>query len=74
MKKLLHWWRMLVEPSGAGRLTVFQPKRWYVEYPPDEKMSFPGGKSVPMAYDSACNLAAIHGGKVKRYKPTKEMG
>ena len=61
MKKLLHWWRLLTEPSGTGRLQHMQPRRWYVQYRD-------GSVTVLMAYDTACDYAELFGGEVKRYK------
>jgi hypothetical protein len=60
-KKLLHWWRLLTEPSGRGRVQSMGPRRWFVRYP-DGKMT------VPLAYDIACDYAEMWGGEVKRYK------
>lgn len=65
---LLHWWRLLVEPSGAGRLLAFQPHRWRVRYHPDPAIGFPGGYSIPMAYDVASNYASHFGGVVERVR------
>ena len=59
VKTLLHWWRLLVEPSGKGRLRGFGPTRWQVRYTD-------GGLSQGMAYDVACGYAAIFGGEVIR--------
>ncbi len=56
---LLHWWRLLTEPSGSGRLFGgWQPQRWRVIYGE--------GKSIPMAYDTACSYAEMFDGKVER--------
>lgn len=52
MNKLLHWWRLLVEPSGMGRLRGFGPKRWRV-------VVSGIGPTTPMAYDEACNYRDI---------------
>lgn len=60
MNTLLHWWRLLVEPSGKGRLRGFGPRRWKVDYTD-------GGKSVPMGYDEACDYAKMFGGNVVRH-------
>lgn len=70
MRILLHWWRMLTEPSGSGRLFGGgAPKRWYVEYasglsPYGDLID--GGRSIPMAYDTACSYARMFDGVVKR--------
>lgn len=61
MKKLLHWWRLLTEPSGLGRLQAVVDNRWYVQYRD-------GGKTVGMCYDVACNYAELFGGEVLKYK------
>lgn len=66
MKKLLHWWRLLTEPSGKGRLTVCQPKRWVVHYKD-------GNFTVPMAYDIACDYTEMWDGEVKRYEKADEQ-
>lgn len=58
-EKLLHTWRMLVEPSGINRIFAFQPRRWRVIYPD-------GARSIPMAYDSACSYRDIFGGTIER--------
>lgn len=74
MNKLLHWWRLLVEPSGHGRLMAMQPKRWQVVYPEaiEFGMKMPGGVSIPMAYDVACDYAGLFGGTVRKYvKPVQ---
>lgn len=60
MKTLLHWWRLLVEPKGAGRLRGFGPKRWQVIY-------LDGNVSASMGYDEACSYCGIFGGTVVRY-------
>jgi hypothetical protein len=60
MIKLLHWWRLLTEPSGK-HTTFIIAGRWQAAYPD-------GKKSMPMAYDVACDYAEIYGGKVIRYK------
>lgn len=56
---LLHWWRMLTEPSGMGRVRGMGPKRWRVRYKD-------GALSRGMAYDEAHNYAEIFGGTVER--------
>jgi hypothetical protein len=57
--KLLHWWRLLIEPSGEGKLFgVGMPSRWRVRYK--------DGVSRPMAYNTACNYARMFDGKVER--------
>lgn len=58
---LIHLWRLLVEPSGKDRIFCFQPKRWQVVYPC-------GNKSIPMAYDVACDYRDLFGGTVIRYQ------
>lgn len=57
--KLLHWWRLLTQPSGKGRL-VGAVGGWQVVYPD-------GSLSRPLAYDVACDYAAIFGGEVRRF-------
>lgn len=63
--KVLHLWRILIEPRGMGRLRGSGPRRWQVEYPD-------GGLSVPMAYDEACNYRGIFGGTVHRWRSAAE--
>lgn len=60
MKRLIHWWRLLTQPSGKGRLRGFV-RGWQVLYP-DGKLS------QQMAYDVACEYATIFGGEVRRAK------
>ena len=59
MRTLLHWWRLLTEPSGRGRLRGFGPKRWRVRYSD-------GNVSTGMGYDVACDYASMFGGSVER--------
>jgi hypothetical protein len=61
MKYLLHLWRLLVEPSGKGRLQAVAAKRWVVHY-------HDGNVTVPLCYDVACDYAEMWGGEVKRSK------
>lgn len=61
----LHWWRMLTEPSGAGRLHGFGPCGWTVQY--DD-----GTIRQPCAYDVACDYADMFGGTVIRYNPKEK--
>lgn len=67
MGLLLHYWRLLTEPSGKDRLRGFGPKRWRVRYKPCE-LDPKGGLSEAMAYDVACDYAAIFNGTVERAK------
>lgn len=57
---LLHFWRLLTEPSGRGRLRGMVGG-WQVVYPD-------GAKTEALAYDVACDYAAIFGGEVRRYR------
>jgi hypothetical protein len=61
MNKLLHYWRLLTEPSGRGRLQTVTARRWYVQYRD-------GNKTVPLCYNVACDYAEMWGGEVKRFK------
>ena len=68
---LMHWWRLLTEPSGKGRLQIFGSRRWRVRYTP--RLEFPDGAfSAPLAYDVACDYAELWGGVVERVPPTAE--
>lgn len=58
-ERLLHCWRLIVEPSGRNCLFgVSMPRRWRVKYR--------DGYSQPMAYDVACDYAEIFNGTVER--------
>ena len=59
MNWFIHFFRLLWEPSGHGRLFAFQPRRWRVKYKD-------GKYSMGMAYDVACDYAIIFGGTVER--------
>ena len=63
MKKIPFWkriWYKMTEPTGSGRLFGGgMPKNFYVIY--NE-----GGKSIPMAYDTACSYAEMFGGVVQK--------
>lgn len=60
--KLLHWWRLLIEPGGKNLATFLNmPQRWRVIYPSGEK-------SFPMAYDVACVYRDLFGGRIVRYR------
>lgn len=62
--RLLHCWRLLVEPSGHNCLFgVSMPRRWRVKYR--------DGYSQPMAYDVACDYAAMFNGTVERAEVRK---
>jgi hypothetical protein len=61
MKWLLHIFRKLTQPSGAGRLLGFGDPKWQVHYSD-------GNKSRPMHYDVACDYASMFGGEVKRIR------
>lgn len=64
IKALLHWWRLRVERSGKDRMLFAQPRDWRVRYND-------GGRTAPMAYDTACDYAEMFGGRVERF-PVKE--
>ena len=53
-----HWWYKLTEPTGHGRLFAMGPKRFVVQYRE--------GRSIPMAYDVACDYAEMFDGTVHR--------
>lgn len=59
MKKLIHWFRLMFEPSGRDIPFYRQPKRFKLVYPD-------GQVSMPMAYDVACGYKEIYGGEVKK--------
>lgn len=56
LSAVVHWWRLAFEPSGGGIITM-QPRRYHVVY-------YEGGRSIDMAYSTACNYADTFGGKV----------
>ena len=61
---MLHHWHMLTQQSGLNRLFGFV-RGWQVAYPD-------GAHSESMAYDVACEYAAMFGGTVRRYVPNEE--
>lgn len=71
-KILIHRWRLLVEPSGKGRLQGFGPERWRVRYAPCTENP-EGGVSHALAYDVACDYAEMWGGTVVRVTPNSGM-
>lgn len=71
LKKITHYWRLLTEPSGHGRLQNSIKGRWQVRYPPDSNLPN-GAVSHPLPYDVACDYASMWNGVVEKAgtKPT----
>ena len=60
--RLLHWWRLLVEPDSNLMTGV---GRWRVRYAPCRELPG-GGVSSGMSYRQACSYADMFDGTVER--------